>query len=60
MVLTSDHGNVESREVRSHTLHPVPLLAIGPAAALAGAGSLLDVTPRVVSLLAAAPTGPSS
>lgn len=53
VVLTSDHGNVESRGSRSHTGNPVPLLAIGPGAeGFAGASSLLDVTPRILDLVA--------
>jgi hypothetical protein len=51
-VLTSDHGNLEDVSVSTHTRNPVPLLAVGPAAALfAGARSILDVTPRVLAAL---------
>jgi hypothetical protein len=32
LVLTSDHGNLETRSFRGHTLNPVPLLVVGPAA----------------------------
>jgi phosphopentomutase len=32
LLLTSDHGNIESLAAKSHTRHPVPLLVIGPAA----------------------------
>ena len=53
LVLTSDHGNLEDLSVKGHTRHPVPLVAIGPGAdRFAGARSLLDVTPRLVALLA--------
>ena len=57
LVLTSDHGNIESMEGHAHTLNPVPLAAIGPGAEemLAGAASLMDVTPRVLKLLDAQP-----
>ncbi|WP_029214700.1 alkaline phosphatase family protein [Kallotenue papyrolyticum] len=34
LVVTSDHGNSEDATTRSHTRNPVPLLALGPAAAL--------------------------
>jgi hypothetical protein len=33
LLLTSDHGNLESRSEHIHTLNPVPLLLIGPGAA---------------------------
>jgi 2,3-bisphosphoglycerate-independent phosphoglycerate mutase len=29
IVLTSDHGNIEDMSIKTHTRHPVPLLAIG-------------------------------
>lgn len=53
LVVTSDHGNIEDLATKSHTRHPVPLVALGPGAgALAGATSLTDVTPALVELLA--------
>ena len=52
LVVTSDHGNLEDLSTKSHTRHPVPLVAWGPGAgAFADARSLLDVTPRVVAHL---------
>jgi 2,3-bisphosphoglycerate-independent phosphoglycerate mutase len=33
LIITSDHGNSEDATTRLHTRNPVPLLAIGPAAA---------------------------
>jgi hypothetical protein len=53
-VLTSDHGNIEDMSHHSHTLNPVPLAAFGPGADLLqrDARSLLDVTPRLLRLLA--------
>lgn len=48
LLITSDHGNVEDKRVRTHTSNAVPLLACGPAApAFADASSLLDVAPAV-------------
>jgi hypothetical protein len=32
LLITSDHGNVESLAAPAHTRNPVPLLAVGPAA----------------------------
>lgn len=53
LVLTSDHGNLEDLSTRSHTTHPVPLVAWGAgAAAFADADSLLDVTSAVLEVLA--------
>lgn len=52
LVLTSDHGNLEDLSVRTHTFHPVPLLAYGLGAdVFREATSLLDVTPGLVRLL---------
>ena len=34
LVISSDHGNLENLGTRLHTLNPVPLIAIGPAAHL--------------------------
>ena len=51
VVVTSDHGNLEDLSVRTHTRAPVPLLAFGAGSAdfTAGATSLLDVAPRLLS-----------
>ena len=51
LVVCSDHGNLE--DVRAgHTTNPVPLLATGPGRdTLAGARSILDVTPAILGLL---------
>ncbi|MEP0548492.1 MAG: alkaline phosphatase family protein [Rhodothermales bacterium] len=52
LVVTSDHGNLEDLGTKTHTRHPVPLVALGPgAAALAEVGNLMDVTPALVALL---------
>ena len=53
LVITSDHGNMEDLNVKTHTLNPVPLLVKGPAAEyLKDAESILDVTPGIVEALA--------
>jgi len=31
VILSSDHGNLETRSFKGHTLNPVPLLVVGPA-----------------------------
>jgi 2,3-bisphosphoglycerate-independent phosphoglycerate mutase len=51
VVVTSDHGNLEDLSTRTHTRAPVPLLAYGAGAHafVAGARSLLDVAPRMLS-----------
>lgn len=51
-ILTSDHGNLEDTSVGTHTTNPVPLLAVGPAAAeFADLSSILDVAPAILRLL---------
>ncbi len=58
LVVTSDHGNLEDLSTKSHTRHPVPLLAWGAGAeALADAASLLDVTPALVRLATSTASG---
>ena len=53
LVVTSDHGNLEDLSTKSHTRHPVPLVAWGADAdALLGAESLLDVTPGIIGAAA--------
>jgi 2,3-bisphosphoglycerate-independent phosphoglycerate mutase len=51
LVVCSDHGNLE--DVRGgHTLNPVPLLAAGAGReAFADARSIMDVAPRIASLV---------
>jgi hypothetical protein len=58
VLLTSDHGNIEDLDTRSHTTNPVPLLVWGhDAGALADRiGALTDVTPAIVEYLAGEPT----
>jgi hypothetical protein len=53
-IVSSDHGNLEDLGTKSHTTNPVPLVALGrDADRLAHATSLLDVTPMLVSAMAA-------
>ena len=50
LVVSSDHGNIESLGTKSHTTNAVPLAATGRGAdVFARAASLLDVTPMLVS-----------
>lgn len=50
LVLSSDHGNLEDRATRIHTRNPVPLLAVGPAAAsFRGARAITDVAPTILA-----------
>ncbi len=53
LLLVSDHGNIESSETRLHTRNPVPFAAYGcgAAAARSGVASILDVTPRILTIL---------
>jgi 2,3-bisphosphoglycerate-independent phosphoglycerate mutase len=44
LLLTSDHGNVESIAAPTHTRNPVPLLVVGPVARVfAGVTSIMDL-----------------
>ncbi len=54
LLLVSDHGNIEATDRRGHSHNPVPWLAVGCAAerALSDCSSLLDVTPKILELLA--------
>lgn len=53
LVVTSDHGNIEDLSVKTHTRHPVPLVAYGAGARLLGdVADLTGVTPAVVQALA--------
>ena len=55
LVVTSDHGNLEDLGTKSHTRHPVPLVALGPGAdRFTEAQSLLDVTPAVTGAVSEA------
>lgn len=53
LLLSSDHGNVEAGDHKRHTLNPVPLLAVGPAARrFAGLEAITDLAPRMLEVLA--------
>ena len=51
LVMTSDHGNVESMAVRGHTRNPVPFIAYGPKERFIRdrVQSLADVTPALLA-----------
>ena len=53
IVMTSDHGNIESVNMRGHTRNPVPFVAYGPKARALRerVSSLVDVTPAILSVL---------
>jgi 2,3-bisphosphoglycerate-independent phosphoglycerate mutase len=52
LLVTSDHGNLEDKTVKTHTLADVPLLVIGKGAAyFESAVSLLEVTPGIRTML---------
>jgi bisphosphoglycerate-independent phosphoglycerate mutase (AlkP superfamily) len=54
LVVCSDHGNLEDTTTRAHTVNPVPLLVVGPAAgAFGGARAITDVAPAILAALAA-------
>lgn len=48
LLLTSDHGNLEDKSVKTHTRAAVPLLVLGPGAeAFEESSSLLDISPHI-------------
>ena len=51
LVMTSDHGNIESISERGHTRNPVPFVAFGPRerALRERVNSLVDVTPAILA-----------
>jgi 2,3-bisphosphoglycerate-independent phosphoglycerate mutase len=53
MVMTSDHGNLEDRTKRGHTMNDVPLLLLGPADARArfsaSVHGLADIAPAILA-----------
>ncbi|MDD5706674.1 MAG: peptidase [Kiritimatiellae bacterium] len=57
VLLTSDHGNIESAKSHGHTFNPVPFIAQGPGAdqLRASVSSLVDVTPQLLRVLTAGP-----
>ena len=50
LVMTADHGNIESIGERGHTRNPVPLIAFGPGEGFIRdkVSSLVDVTPALL------------
>ncbi len=54
LVLSSDHGNLEDATTKVHTVNPVPLLAVGPAAGrFCQATAITDLVPPILSLFIA-------
>jgi hypothetical protein len=52
LVISSDHGNLEDLSTKTHTLHPVPLIAYGRLAeCFGGVTDLTGVTPAVLAAL---------
>ncbi len=53
LLVTSDHGNVEDISIKTHTTHPVPLMAWGKfrQELLDNCESLIDVTPTLLKLI---------
>lgn len=54
LVVSSDHGNIEDLSRKTHTLNPVPLLAIGPhAREFRPVEDITGITPTMVRLIQA-------
>jgi hypothetical protein len=54
LLIASDHGNLENPATKSHTRHPVPLLAFGRDARffMKSVQSLVDITPAILNYFA--------
>ncbi|HET9224767.1 MAG TPA: metalloenzyme [Roseiflexaceae bacterium] len=51
LLITSDHGNIESYAAPAHTRNSVPLLVVGPAARVFGqVASIMDVAEAILSI----------
>jgi phosphopentomutase len=53
LLLSSDHGNVESLAAPAHTRNPVPLLAVGPGAPSFAAATDISQVADMVEVVAA-------
>lgn len=53
LMMTSDHGNVEAMDSKTHTRNPVPFVAFGPheAELRASVKSLVDITPAILKFV---------
>lgn len=53
LLITSDHGNIESMNERGHTRNPVPFIALGPKEKeiRERVKSLVDVTPTILEFI---------
>lgn len=52
-IITSDHGNFEDLSVKTHTLHRVPLIAVGAGAPkfIGGITDLTGIAPAIIEVL---------
>lgn len=51
LVITSDHGNLEDLNIKTHTRNPVPLFVKGDIKPFVHATSIMDITPGIVEVL---------
>jgi bisphosphoglycerate-independent phosphoglycerate mutase (AlkP superfamily) len=52
LIISSDHGNLEDLSTKSHTLNPVPLMAIGlHSKSFQQVADLTQVTPSIIKIL---------
>lgn len=57
LLITSDHGNIEAGDLKTHTRHPVPLIAYGRGAShFRPATSIADITPAIIAALSSPAT----
>jgi hypothetical protein len=61
ILITSDHGNLEDKSVRTHTRARVPLIVAGPEAKrFSGVSSITGIAPVIAELAALPPIGGSA
>ncbi len=55
LIISSDHGNIENLEIKTHTFNPVPLLVAGPEAkSFRPVKDITGIVPVIVDLIKAA------
>ncbi|TVQ67369.1 MAG: hypothetical protein EA360_02380 [Balneolaceae bacterium] len=50
LIITSDHGNIENMDVKTHTRNPVPLFVKGQCSFFKNVNSIAEITPSILNL----------
>jgi len=51
LIITSDHGNIENMDVKTHTRNPVPLFVKGQCSFFKDVNSIAEITPSILNLV---------